>query len=334
MPTPAAVIALDWGTSNLRAFRMDAGGTVTARRERPWGILSLPTAADGGGFDAALSGIAGDWIAADPSAILIASGMVGSAQGWREAPYVDCPAGADDLAARMVPVGTGSGRTLMIVPGILQNAPSELPDVIRGEETQVVGALATPVREPATARACYVLPGTHSKWILVRDDRIERFATYMTGELYAVLRQHSILGRLMPATGGATAVEAAGAAAVPDGADPVAAAAFLRGLSLARDSHPGDLLHHLFTVRSMRLADRLPATALPDYLSGLLIGHELVSATAALGDDGLRLPCVLVGEAALLARYRAGFAAFDRSVTSLDNTAAAGLFRLAARLTA
>ncbi|MBA3477874.1 MAG: 2-dehydro-3-deoxygalactonokinase, partial [Lautropia sp.] len=308
---PGVGIALDWGTTNLRAFLIDAAGAVREQREKPWGILSLPAAADAGGFDLALEAIVGDWLTAHPRAPLIASGMVGSAQGWREAPYVACPAGAGDLAASMTSVATAFGRDLMIVPGILLDLPQLLPDVMRGEETQVLGALQSLPGDDAPV--CFVLPGTHSKWVLVRDARITQFATYMTGELFATLKQHSILGRLMtdPAN---------------DTAGAITAAAYLQGIALAREGAPGDLMRQLFTTRSMNLAGRLPTVALADYLSGLLIGNELASATAWLAREaGPDTPLVLVGEPALLARYQAALVAFGSDAARLPNTAAAGL---------
>ena len=308
-------IALDWGTSNLRGYLIGADGAILEQREKPWGILSLPAPAPQGGFDQALEGVAGQWLAAHPAAPLIASGMVGSAQGWREAPYVRCPASAASLAAQLTPVRTAGGRELMIVPGILLDLPHALPDVMRGEETQVVGSLESIAT--GSGSVCFVLPGTHCKWVLVKDRRIEGFATYMTGEVFASLKQHSILGRLMKPPSDAA----------QDGAG--AAAAYLQALTLARESGPGDLMRHLFTVRSMNLAGRLPVTSLEDYLSGLLIGHELVSATAWLGRNaGSDTPIVLIGEHALLSRYQAAFAAFGLHPASLGNTAAAGLHRL------
>jgi 2-dehydro-3-deoxygalactonokinase len=316
-------IALDWGTTNLRAFLIDAQGAVIEEREKPWGILSLPAPAGAGGFDKALQEIAGDWMAARPAGALIASGMVGSAQGWREAPYVRCPAGARDLVLQMTRVTTASGRELMIVPGILLDLPEDLPDVIRGEETQVIGALqsiesrADAATEGTRRTVCFVLPGTHSKWVLVKDRRIVQFATYMTGELFANLKQHSILGRLMTVPG------------ETDAQTGSAAAAFLQALALARDSGPGDLMRHLFSVRSMNLAGRLPVTALADYLSGLLIGHEVVSASSWLARQGATgAPIVLIGESLLLDRYKAALATFDLRASSLRNTAAVGLHHL------
>jgi 2-dehydro-3-deoxygalactonokinase len=308
--TPCAGIGLDWGTTNLRAFLLGADGSVLAHRERPWGILSLPAAAADGGFDQALEGIAGDWLARHLEVPLVASGMVGSAQGWREAPYVRCPASAADLATRFTDVHTAGGHRLRIAPGLLHDRADELPDVMRGEETQVVGALDA----DSGADCCFVLPGTHCKWVLVRDGRIEAFTTAMTGELYAALVQHTILGRLME----------------PAATNPAAAGdGWRRAIALARDSRPGDLMRHLFTARSMHLAGRLPAGELADYLSGLLIGHEIVSALAWLAERaGPQVPLVLVGEAALAGRYRDGLAAFDLTVPCRGNTAAAGLHRL------
>jgi 2-dehydro-3-deoxygalactonokinase len=340
-------VGLDWGTTNLRAFLLGADGSVIDQREKPWGILSLPAAATAGGFDRALEGVAGDWLDAHPHARLLASGMVGSAQGWLEAPYLDCPVSAADIAARLTPVATAFGRDLQLVPGILLNQPDALPDVIRGEETQVLGALQILGAEAAattgptgladTDTVCFVLPGTHSKWVLVKAARIEQFATYMTGELYATLRQHSILGRLMngsapgPAKAGKAAATQAGQGNHEVHSDGASAAAFLQACELARNSRPGDLMRHLFTARSMNLAGRLPVTALADYLSGLLIGHELVSATAWLAEQNAACaPIVLIGESVLLARYRTALAAFGLAVRDLPNTAPAGLHHLLA----
>jgi 2-dehydro-3-deoxygalactonokinase len=311
--TAAGCVALDWGTTNLRAYLLDADGAVIEQRERPWGILSLPAPADAGVFDQALDGIAADWLAARPDAPLIASGMVGSAQCWRQAPYIGAPATAVELARGLTVVDTAGARALHIVPGLLQNRADALPDVIRGEETQVIGALESAAAQEESV--CYVLPGTHSKWVLVRNRCIDRFTTCMTGEVFATLKQHSILGRLMQPA--------------PESAAAESAAAFAQAVALARDSGPGDLMRHLFTVRSMNLAGRLPVTALADYLSGLLIGHELTSATHWLRRQAGGLPpIVLIGEQALLERYHAAFAAFEIRATHLGNTAAAGLHRL------
>ena len=144
--------------------------------------------------------ICGEWLSRYPGLPVVAGGMVGSAQGWAEAPYVPCPADTATLAGRAVTVESAAGVRLLIAPGVIFDPPDANPDVMRGEEIQIAGALADhPEFGP---RACVALPGTHSKWVQVSDGRIARFATYMTGELFAVLSRHSILGRLMPEDGG------------------------------------------------------------------------------------------------------------------------------------
>jgi 2-dehydro-3-deoxygalactonokinase len=251
---------------------------------------------------------------------VVASGMVGSAQGWKEVPYVRCPADAGKLIAGAKRVATVGGHDLWLTPGLRHDPPSGAPDVMRGEETQIAGALEM---HPAWAsRAIFLLPGTHSKWVQVESGDVIGFATHMTGELYALLRQHSILGRLMPAP-----------VAVPPKAKRtiVQAAAFAAGVNAARSSAPGALGHQLFAVRTLGLTGQLAHDALADYLSGLLIGHELVdglAASAATREAGA--PLVLVGDAALCRRYVEGLALFDvRADAVLDNTAPCGLWAFA-----
>ncbi|ONG48997.1 2-keto-3-deoxy-galactonokinase [Pseudoroseomonas deserti] len=307
--TPA-LIALDWGTSSLRGFLMDASGAVLDSRASPHGITNLPGPAPEG-FDLAFEALCGAWLQADPTLPVAAGGMIGSSQGWREAPYVACPADLQRLASQAVSVITRQGVELLIAPGVLADPPGGTPDVIRGEEIQIAGALA---QQPSlAARGHFLMPGTHSKWVAVEGGRITRFATYMTGELFAVLRQHSLLGRLMPA----------GEEGHPD----EAAAAFTRGLQLARDSHPGDLTRQIFAARSLGLTKQMAPAVLKDFLSGLLIGHELVSGLAAAGRD---TALALIGDPALCERYATGLAALGAAPPRrLGNTAPAGLFHFA-----
>lgn len=310
------LLALDWGTSSLRAFLM-AGGAVIDSRRSAHGIQHLPSPGRAG-FEQAFAAIAGDWLQRWPRLPVVASGMVGSAQGWREAPYARCPAELKTLAAQGVTVDSGLGPRILIAPGVLLDAPGQTPDVMRGEEIQIAGALGL---HPAWADGCrIVLPGTHSKWVQIERGRIVRFATYLTGELFAVLKAHSILGRLMPV---ADAVEAV------DKTDAARAAAFALGLDAARGAGPGDLLHALFATRTLGLTARLPASALAEYLSGLLIGSEIVSGLAAF-NTGAALPWALIGEPMLCERYAASLRRFGLAqCTLLDNTAPAGLWRLA-----
>ena len=281
-----ALLALDWGTTSLRAFLVAADGTVTEQRTAPLGILQVKN----GDFAEALEEIASPWLAHYPALPILASGMIGSRQGWREAPYAEAPAGLSELARGLVAVDRRGGRRLWIVPGIATRAKDRPPDVMRGEETQMLGALAAEARDEATV---FVLPGTHSKWAIAEAGRIAWFATFMTGELYAVLKSHSILGRLM-------AGEAADRAS------------FRRGLARAADNSPtaGALLHKLFSARTLALFDELPAGGIAAYLSGLLIGSELDEAlaivAARLGAAPERV--TLIGEAALTELYGAALA--------------------------
>lgn len=299
----AALIGLDWGTTALRAWLLDAGGGVLATRAAPHGIMQLPE----GGFPAAFAAIAGDWRADHPELPALAAGMVGSAQGWREAPYRECPAGPEDLAGALTRVPLAGGGALHVIPGVARF--DALPDVMRGEETQVAGALA--LHPEMAASALLVLPGTHSKWVRVEDGRIRSFRTFMTGELFSVLRGHSILGR--PAQGAA--------AAAPE----EAARAFDRGVAAVREGGEG-LAPLLFSARALVLAERLGAAESLDYLSGLLIGEELRCGLAG----GAPPRITLIGEDALCARYRRALALFGSAEPRwLEGATIAGLLRVA-----
>lgn len=312
-----ALLALDWGTSSLRAYLLDSKGETAVRREAPWGILHLPRPAAEGGFDDALEAVAGDWLTRWPGLPVLAGGMVGSAQGWREAPYVRCPADLSALAGQLACVTARSGATVHIVPGVLLPGRSDShgnrlhPDVMRGEEVQIAGALSA---HPEWAReVCMVLPGTHSKWAWVERGVLTHFATSMAGELFAVLRQHSILGRLMPASG---AVEQ----------DP---SAFLRGVDAGYHAAPGQLITRLFGVRSLGLTGELQPQALPDYLSGLLIGSELAAMLRG-SEVAANTPLVLVGTPELTQRYQRAMQVAGREPEAvLDNTAPQGLWKIA-----
>ena len=292
------MIGLDWGLSGFRAFRLDATGTVVERRSAPAGIL---TVADGD-FEGVLAAQLGDWLDDRP---IVAAGMIGSRQGWVEAPYVPCPAGVAELAAQLTRYASASAGDIWFVPGV-RWADAHAIDVMRGEETQIVGALTT----CGLTRAVLCLPGTHSKWATVEGGRIVGFRTYMTGELYGVLRRHSILGRLMPGE------------PADDRADDVAFA-----LGLARAAAPGGLLHHLFSARTAGLFERIAAPALADYLSGLVIGDEVANALATVPRDA---PVLLVGAEALCQRYARALARRDVAVTRLpEEVGARGLHAIA-----
>lgn len=239
------MIGIDWGSSNFRAYRIGPDGAVLERREADSGIAGLEHT----DYPAVLQQRIGDWLAGNAGPVLL-SGMVGSRQGWREATYVACPAGLADLAAALCPVEIGKGRVGHIVPGLSCRDAEGVPDVMRGEEMQLFG-----LDLPAGV-AMAILPGTHSKHVHLVDGRVAGFATMMTGELYALLSNHGLIAAMLPQA--------------PTDFDE---AGFQAGVLAS--GRPGGLLHHLFGVRSRRLFGELSITAAPDFLSGLLVGHEL-----------------------------------------------------------
>lgn len=266
------LIAIDWGTSSLRGARLGPTGQVLASREFARGILSVPP----GQFEAVLNELFGDWLQT-PDVLCLISGMAGSRQGWQEAPYCPCPAGFTELGQHLLWL---QPQRIALVPGLscMALGPLNTPDVMRGEEVQIFGALQLAHRDTATL----VLPGTHSKWVQVQGGRVTRFSTFMTGEIYALMSQHSILGKTLDLHGAFDE------------------AAFLQGIDQSQS--PGSVLHHLFAVRTLALFDRMPAAALPSYLSGLLIGEEL--RTQALPAQAAASgPLILIGSETLTLRY-------------------------------
>jgi 2-dehydro-3-deoxygalactonokinase len=296
-----ALIAIDWGTSTARAYRLDGGGRILDQTSAPLGVQQIAA----GGFPEALRALLGGTIDDVP---LLACGMVGSRQGWIEAPYRECPADLAAIAAALTPV---PGTRLAIVPGLLCRDADGVPDVLRGEETQILGALEGEAGSPA-ARRVVVLPGTHSKWARVGAQGIEAFATFLTGELYAVLREHSILGRLA-ATGGGSA-----------------GAAFERGVQASLRAEAA-LSRDLFSARTLALTGALAPEGVADYLSGLLLGAEIAAARRWAQRHGVEGQAVtLVGDAALCERYRhaLGCAGITAAAGAAD-AAARGMWRIA-----
>jgi len=283
--TTHPLVGVDWGTSSLRAARLGPAGEVLEERSMPRGILTVPA----GGFPAVFEEACGDWMR-PPGALALICGMAGSRQGWIEAPYAACPAGFAEVASQLAWIEPGR---IAIVPGLACEAHG-VPDVMRGEETQVFGALDL----LGLASAVLVLPGTHSKWVHAVDGRIERFATFMTGECYALLRQHSILARMMPAADAELDVPA-----------------FEQGVRHALRS--GTLLHAAFSARTLALFERLAPAALPSYLSGLVIGEEL-RAQDLSGTPGV----VVIGAEALTRRYELALATLGVTAMRVGSQAA------------
>jgi 2-dehydro-3-deoxygalactonokinase len=243
------LIGFDWGTTSCRAYLIGEDGVVLDRQLDGPGILKAE-----GHFGPWLDSMIGGWIATHGPAPVILSGMIGSRQGWKEAPYARCPADADDIVNALAQIEWNE-LSITLVPG-LSAENDDMPDVMRGEETQIFGALAL----SGQSDGLFLLPGTHSKWAETRDSRIVSFRTFMTGEVFGALKEHTILGRLMN-----------------EGSE---ADAFARGVREgAALGSAGALLNRVFATRTYGLMDKLPGTALSDYLSGLLIGAEIAEAT-------------------------------------------------------
>ena len=295
-----ALIAIDWGTTSARAYRLDESGAVLDAKSAPLGIQAVTDRQFAEALDTLLEG----W---HDSAPRIACGMIGSRQGWIEAPYIACPVDLSGLGGNLART---PGNELAIVPGARCVDASGIPDVMRGEETQVVGALAAD-----GDRMLAVLPGTHSKWAIVEDGHLTAFATFMTGELFAVLLSHSILGRMA------------------DTASPADATgdAFSRGV--ASGLAGAGFSHVIFGARSLALTGGLLPKDVGDWLSGALIGQEIQAARAWAGERCKPVDEVtVIGGESLAARYLSALAQAGLPARPGPADAAArGLFRIAQR---
>ena len=252
----SAFLACDWGTTNLRAWVVGDDGRALSRRE--FAELGVSRLQPGEAAKRFVEQVRPAMQAENLPAILC--GMAGSTLGWAVVPYEDAPVGLERLASRLTRV-EAPGPAVRIVPGVKSEGVAGAPEVMRGEETQALGWVAD---DAARRRGRRVLchPGTHAKWIILEDGEIRRFVTAMTGELYDVLRRHSVL----KAESG-----------------PVDAAAFTLGLESAGE---GDgLSTRLFTVRTRVVADGLDPRSAASYLSGLLIGSEVAVRAAAARPD-------------------------------------------------
>ena len=293
----AQLIALDWGTTSLRAYLLGSTGQVLKVRTLACGIMQLPGTARlvagqwcADGFELAFDDACGDWLDANPGVPVIACGMVGSAQGWCEAPYRETPASLNALGTALQRVRSVRGVDLHIVPGVIQR--SALPNVMRGEETQVLGV----VQSFPQLNDCLIgLPGSHSKWVQVQDGNLVHFDTFMTGELYAAVCEHV-------------------------------------QVALSPDGRLGPL-STLFSARTLGLTGQLSPTQQPDYVSGLLIGHELSALGGAVRERRGAAPMpaiILIGNSRLCERYQRALAACGfADVRLAEQATEQGLWHLA-----
>jgi 2-dehydro-3-deoxygalactonokinase len=295
-----ALIAIDWGSSSFRAYLLSPDGEVLEETASGDGIGNVAA----GAYPATLRRLVGRWLDANPSAPVIASGMVGSRHGWRETPYVSCPAGPCEVAERLTAV-EADGRRVVLAPG-LSYADEAGVDVMRGEETEIFGVADAGGR-------LIVLPGSHSKWARIEGERVVAFKTFITGELYAALRDHTIAGAFARA---APAKEPGAAFAL--GVE--------RGAEAAGGTSKSGLIGLLFGARALPLMGKLDPGDSGEYLSGVLIGAEIGEARRLYPGEEPHV----AGAEALVKRYLAALNASSVGARAAPPRAAArGLFRIA-----
>jgi 2-dehydro-3-deoxygalactonokinase len=289
-------VAGDWGTSHLRLFLCDDTGAVLDS-------TSGPGAADSGGkFAEIFDSLVAKWTARPQELPAVLCGMVGSSIGWIQAPYLSCPARPEDIATACATLRDGYIR---IVPGLSCRNRFDAPDFLRGEETQILGAMEL---QPALrqGRRLLCLPGTHTKWVMLEDGVVNEFLTAPTGELFTLLRDHSVLVR-----------ERGGAA--DSGVTP----AFKLGLAQVDRFPQAQLLHRLFECRSRALDGELPSGEVASFLSGLLIGSDIAGALDALASSIVARAVHLIGSSQLIELYAAGLGLQDCQTSSTDGVLAA-----------
>jgi 2-dehydro-3-deoxygalactonokinase len=279
-------IAVDWGSTNRRAWALGAGGESVQERADSAGLLAIKDRRFAESLEAFLDG----WLAGGVPVVI--AGMAGSRMGWVEVPYVAAPAPLADLARNLMKAGRIADSDCWIVPGMNLDSADQ-PEVMRGEECQMLGALLKQDRSDGV----FLTPGTHSKWARVADGRLIEFRTYITGEMFNLLRQSGTLAQLM--TG-----------------DAEDEAAFARGVrAIGPDT---ELLNRVFSARSLTLFGRLDGKEVASYLSGLLVAIEMRDALAAWPDLA-RTGVTCIGSAGMLARYGACADLLDLSLQGIDN---------------
>lgn len=293
-----AFIAGDWGTSRLRLYLCDETGHVMARGEGEG--ASVPDCA--GRFTAAVAA----WDRAHGKLPAVLGGMVGSTIGWREVPYLSCPARPEAIADAALRF-EHEERLIAIVPGLTCIARTGAPDVMRGEETQILGALRL---NPALSKGRHIfcMPGTHAKWVVVENGAVVEFQTALSGELFELLRRHSVLAR-------------DGGDVRPD------SEAFARGLDFVQGNPGVDLLHLMFSARSRVVTGSMPKADGASYLSGMVLGADVGTAVSLLKVSGLvHLICTPL----LAALYDKALARYDvqTAVIDGDRCALAGLVHI------
>ncbi|TBR43819.1 2-dehydro-3-deoxygalactonokinase [Marinomonas agarivorans] len=301
-------IAVDWGTSNLRAYLLDQNGKIHDQRESDKGILNVAP----NQYENVLIDFVGDWFA-DGVPVLMA-GMVGSRTGWQEVPYQNCPVTLDDLSQHLVWLQTNLPGPVAIVPGLQGRGLSGCNDIMRGEETQLVGVMDLLQEQGLQDDVLCCLPGTHCKWVRIENGQIHQFSTTFSGEFFAQINTDSSLTRGLPQS------------------QTFDKAAFEKGLHTSQQQ--GGLLHHLFSARSNYINEEIKAEQVRDYLSGIIIGHDVNGMLSALDQKQQHQDKVyLVGSKKLCERYACALdvAGVDHEFIDASDATIRGLKRLAAK---
>lgn len=283
-------IVVDWGSSSFRAFLLGQNFEVLETVRSDDGVVRL----QGQCFFTMLMHHCDPWVKQYGKIPIVLGGTIGSRNGWQQTPYLPCPVSAHDIKHHMLPVDNDSNLDIRILPGVkAQNAYGN-QDVMRGEEVQIFGVLDL----LKTDKAAVCLPGTHSKWCGAQNDKITSITTYLTGELFAVLRDHSSVGLVMQ---GAEFDEQS----------------FCLGLDAAQSGEP--FLQQLFAVRAASLVDQPLGAHNASYVSGLVIGHETHAIAQMRAVDG---PLIVVGSDILNARYQLAFARWQMETVIVPADAA------------
>ena len=298
----AALIGLDWGTTSLRAHLIGNDGVVLDSLSSAEGIMS----SEGKDFKNTFERVLKPWLNENPALPVVASGMITSRNGWVETPYLPLPAGSSEFASALTRFNVDDTQKIYFVPGASYENKFGSPDIMRGEETQIIGCIS----QKESKSEIFLLPGTHSKWAKSTSGEIINFMSFMTGEVYALLKQHSILGTLMTPR------------------DEPLSDGFINGVE-SRFRSDTSLLHQIFSARTLALFEQLPSNEISDFLSGLLIGEEVKSAKQNFDIDGSQT-VQIIGRGDLTQRYATALDKCNISNSIANEYAAAtGLYKIA-----
>jgi 2-dehydro-3-deoxygalactonokinase len=291
-PEPHSIL-FDWGTTNLRAYLIDDSGRIIDCHAAKLGVKHVSRDE----YPSIIRQVAGEWVKRYAVATIVLAGMVGGNLGWRDVPMVQSPAGADEIAAGMFEVDLTEMPPVKIIPGVFCKSAHGLPGMMRGEEVQILGALA--IAQLSSGHLC--LPGTHTKWVEVEQGKILNIVTSMTGEMFDLITAYSVLADALKGWDG-----------------DIDASAFRSGLEIAR-SGLGALQCIFITRVQQVIGEEQDTGRRASRLSGILIGAEALSMLTS-GSIGVSEPLFIVGETSLAGLYAEAVRFFGRTAATIDST--------------